>query len=142
MLAPGLEVSRGIVGANHVTLERHWSFSVGLTHSNSYQLRSTPLIAFSSLHESTRNIAREASVKESWKDLSNRDTPQEIVPSDQCQGCPKVIILAARFCNIHLIAFHQESARQRSAALLILLDLFGGKAVDERLIFSFSKVTS
>ena len=47
-----------------------------------------------------------------------------------------------RFCNIHLIAFHQESARQRSAALLILLDLFGGKAVDERLIFSFSKVTS
>ena len=41
---PGrLEVSRGSVEANGVTLERHRSSSVDLTNTNSCQLNSTPL---------------------------------------------------------------------------------------------------
>ena len=45
-----LEVSRGIVEENRVTLERHWSSSVDLTHANSCQLNSSPMTPTNCAH--------------------------------------------------------------------------------------------
>ena len=62
----GLEVSGGIVEENHVTLERHWSSSVDLTHANSCQLNSTPMTPPNCSHCWKQGIT--ATATSMWRD--------------------------------------------------------------------------